>query len=286
MSPPATNLANWSKSFNSMAAEMETSRDKIDASTRELAVANVEIEERRRHLETILETIPTGVLSLDARGSVTRINTAFRRLVRLSEGYILSFDHDPGRHLSGRRGARPRAHAAACRPHGYHHQPDGDLDAARATQRCGDRLVARSSPPQFRPAARLRDRRSKIFRISKGTETGRLAGGRAARGARDQESAHANRARGGTYSPPSGSWPAARTPILSQVIENCSETISGSVETLRNLVDQFSALARFPASQPQPLTMNQVVESALVMFEGRLEGIRLQYLPRARSCPK
>jgi hypothetical protein len=75
------------------------------------------------------------------------------------------------------------------------------------------------------------------------------------------------------------------------VIRNCSDTISGSVETLRSLVDQFSALARFPASQPQPSDINQVVESALVLFEGRLDGIQLETflapdLPKVMADPE
>jgi hypothetical protein len=41
-------------------------------------------------------------------------------------------------------------------------------------------------------------------------------------------------------------------------------------------VDEFSALARFPASRPQPASLNQLVEGALTMFDGRLEGIRVR----------
>jgi len=33
------------------------------------------------------------------------------------------------------------------------------------------------------------------------------------------------------------------------VIRTCSETIRNAVETVRTLVDEFSALARFPASR-------------------------------------
>jgi nitrogen fixation/metabolism regulation signal transduction histidine kinase len=62
------------------------------------------------------------------------------------------------------------------------------------------------------------------------------------------------------------------------VIRTCSETIEGAVETVRSLVDEFSALARFPASRPQPADINAIVQSALAMFNGRLDGINLQTL--------
>jgi hypothetical protein len=42
------------------------------------------------------------------------------------------------------------------------------------------------------------------------------------------------------------------------------------------LVDEFSLLARFPASNPQPSDMNAIVESALAMFDGRLDGIQVR----------
>jgi nitrogen fixation/metabolism regulation signal transduction histidine kinase len=60
------------------------------------------------------------------------------------------------------------------------------------------------------------------------------------------------------------------------VIRKCSEVILGCVGTLRTLVDQFSALAEFPAPQPRACEMNQVAEEALALFAGRLEGITIE----------
>src|SRR5205807_10220584 len=59
------------------------------------------------------------------------------------------------------------------------------------------------------------------------------------------------------------------------VIQGCAETITGAVETLRTLVDEFSMLARFPAAQPQPANLNQLIEAAVAMFDGRLAGISI-----------
>ncbi|MCP5114600.1 MAG: PAS domain-containing sensor histidine kinase, partial [bacterium] len=40
--------------------------------------------------------------------------------------------------------------------------------------------------------------------------------------------------------------------------------------------DEFSHFARFPAAQPAPTDLNEVVEKALAVFAGRLDGIELQ----------
>ncbi len=278
------------ESFNSMAEQMESSREKIDASTRELAVANVEIEERRRHLETILETIPTGVLSLDAGRHITRLNTAFQRLVRISEGYILTatttladiFPEDVVHDLEHmlRRADRmgtttsqmeistprvqlnvavtvssldPRPRNSAQRL-GYVIVVEDLSDLLKAQKQAAWREVAR------RVAHEIKNPLTPIALAA--------------------ERIHRHLDRG---LPPDN--------ISLQVIQTCSDTIASSVETLRNLVDQFSALARFPASQPQPADLNQVVESALVMFEGRLDGIVVQTflapdLPKVMADPE
>ena len=60
------------------------------------------------------------------------------------------------------------------------------------------------------------------------------------------------------------------------VIRKCSEVILGCVGTLRTLVDQFSALAQFPAPQPRACDLNRVAEEALALFAGRLDGITVQ----------
>src|SRR5256885_2111487 len=76
----ADEIGDLVRSFNRMAEELEGSRRQIEASSRELSAANIALEQRRRHIETILESIPTGVLSLDADRRVTHVNRALLRM--------------------------------------------------------------------------------------------------------------------------------------------------------------------------------------------------------------
>ncbi|HZD08563.1 MAG TPA: ATP-binding protein, partial [Candidatus Limnocylindrales bacterium] len=76
-----------------------------------------------------------------------------------------------------------------------------------------------------------------------------------------------------------------------KVIHDCAETITGAVQTVRSLVDEFSSLARFPAAQPRPADINEIVEGTLAMFNGRLDGIRVEKqldsnLPLAMADPE
>jgi hypothetical protein len=65
------------------------------------------------------------------------------------------------------------------------------------------------------------------------------------------------------------------TPESDSIIRKCSDVILGSVQTMRRLVDQFASLAQFPTSRPQVCDLNEIVESALALFAGRLQHIRI-----------
>jgi two-component system, NtrC family, nitrogen regulation sensor histidine kinase NtrY len=261
-------------SFNSMAEQLESSRRQIEASSREVGAANQALEQRRRYIETILESIPTGVISIDAGRRVTLVNAAFLRMFypdrpeydspaalvdvplrQVVPAEVLA-DLEPLLRRADRMGltaaslelALPRnplnvAVTVAALEHGRerlgHVLVFEDLsDLLRAQKQAAWREVAR------RVAHEIKNPLTPI--------------------ALSAERIRRHLAR--------GSAPDAAS---LEVIRGCAETIGGAVETVRTLVDEFSALARFPASHPQPASLNRLVESALSLFNGRLQGIRV-----------
>src|SRR6202049_2445263 len=92
----ADEIGDLVRSFNRMAEELEVSRRQIEASSRDLSAANTELEQRGRQMETILESIPTGVLSLDAERRVTHANQALLRMFQPDIGH-----HGAARMLRG-----------------------------------------------------------------------------------------------------------------------------------------------------------------------------------------
>ena len=74
-------------------------------------------------------------------------------------------------------------------------------------------------------------------------------------------------------------------------IRSGSETISNAVETLRTLVDEFATVARFPTAKPLPSDTNQIIASALALFDGRLQNVRIRSsvapgLPKVLADPE
>ncbi len=265
------------ESFNHMAADLEASRGSIEASRRDLADVNVQLEQRTRHIETILESVPSGVFSLDASRHILHANQAARRLLRLGDdspdsGQTL---HDlfPEEAVSDLEHLLRKADRMGTTT------SQMEIVTSRVTLNVA--VTVASLDPPWPASDGQRERMgyvvvfedlTDLLRAQKQTAWREVAR-RIAHEIKNPLTPIALSAERIRRHLERGSPPDAAS---LNVIRHCSETIGSSVETVRTLVDEFSALARFPASQPQPSDINGIVNQALVMFDGRLDGIRVQ----------
>jgi two-component system, NtrC family, nitrogen regulation sensor histidine kinase NtrY len=271
-------------SFNRMAEDLESSRRLLDNSTHELAQANSALDQRRRHIETILESIPTGVLSLGADRRVFHANGAFLRLFY------------PEAVENGARAALVGADLGNIFP--------ADLieDFAHLFRRA-DRMSISASQMEIAVsggklnfavtvATLEHDRQrqgyvlvfedlSDVFRAQRQAAWSEVAR-RVAHEIKNPLTPIALSAERIRKHLERGTPPDAAS---LEIIHSCADTIANAVETVRALVNEFSTLARFPAAQPQPANINTIVENALGMFNGRLDGIQLRTL-LAPDLPK
>ena len=268
-------LAELVQSFNSMAGQLESSRSQIDASSRQLGAANEALERRRRYIETILESIPSGVISIDAQRRVTLVNAALLRMFfperheysapAALTGHpledVLPLEVQADLEPLLRRADRMGITAANMEMNA----PRGRLNVAvtvAALEHAGERLgyvlvfedlsdlLRAQKQAAWREVARrvAHEIKNPLTPIALSAERIRR---HLDRGAEPDEASLA-------------------------IIRTCASTIENAVETVRALVDEFSALARFPACHPQPASLNGLVQNALSLFDGRMEGIRLR----------
>src|SRR5256885_242833 len=68
-----------------MTDDLSSSKHRLEEAYVDLQDKHTELEDRRRYIETVLEAVTTGVVSLDALGRVTTLNRAAARMFGLSE---------------------------------------------------------------------------------------------------------------------------------------------------------------------------------------------------------
>ncbi len=269
-------------SFNRMAEDLEASRRQIEASSRDLSAANAELDQRRRHMETILESIPTGVLSLDADRRITHVNQALLRMLypetnESSNANLLgaplaaifpaevSEDFEPLIRRADRMGMTT-SQVEMQLPHNELNVAVTVATLGQQDQRSGYVLVFEdlSDLLKGQKQAAWREVARRVAHEIKNPLTPIALS--AERIERQLDRAPTDTATLG-------------------IVRSCAGTIARAVETVRRLVDEFSTLARFPVAKPQPIDVNEVVDTALSMFHGRLEGIEL-HISLAPDLPK
>jgi nitrogen fixation/metabolism regulation signal transduction histidine kinase len=273
------------RSFNHMAADLENSRRAVEHSTVQLSAANTALEARRGELETMLETIPNGVATLDVNRRIVLANRALSEMMdpggqRPFYGLVMETvfpsevvevldrlinrSHRMGSasgeiEVNGASGTMnllatvallemPAANERTRREHqGYVLVLENATELLRAQKQSAWKEVARRVAHEIK---------NPLTPISLSAEQIRRHIDRLANAIAGSES----------HSPESPSI---------AVIRRCSEVINSSVESMRSLVDQFAALAEFPTARPKPADLNTIVENSLALFAGRMQSIHI-----------
>lgn len=275
-------LAALARSFNEMAAELQENRAQVELSATAL-------DERRRYIETILQNLSAGVISLDEQNRVTTINPAAIRLLRLEQtmktmpangaelAVLLPEEQREELRRMIRRALRGRS---ASREVHFKLANNVKLDASvTVTALPGSHGHLRGTVIMIEDLSDLieaqrRSAWSEVARrmaheIKNPLTPIRLSAERLAKNLL------------GTNGQANGLEPkVAPYPCLDErgakLVRECTSLIGDEVATLQRMVDEFSSFARLPAAKPMLSDLNEVVTDTLKLYEERLDGIKLE----------
>ncbi len=234
--------------------------------TEALESSGIELDRRRRFTEAILESIPTGVISIGSDGSIQHVNQALSKIFP------------------------PDQAAKATRLEDLFSREDTTeirylMKRARRTGLASRQLELRTLSRKIHLAVTVSALESKLTSgfVVVLEDTSELL--RAQKAAAWHEVA-----RRVAHEIKNPLTPIALSaerigrqldrldlpPGTARIVYECAATITKSVESVKTLVDEFSQFARFPSAQPVRSDLNEVVAEALAVFHGRLEGISIR----------
>ena len=256
------------EAFNAMASDLSATRRRVDRDTVELERKHIEVETRRRYIETILERITTGVVSVDGAGIVTTINSAGSRLLGVGRHVIgqsaqVAFgrtDLEPLRKLlatASRGKSEPVAHEITL----VREEQELHL-AVVAAAFVGDEGVAQGVvlvlddvTPLIRAqkvAAWREVARRLAHEIKNPLTPIQLSAERLAR--------HF----------------AAAPAQAKAIVDECTTTIVGEVESLKMLVDEFSQFARMPSPRTVPTDLADLIGQTIALYNGIFSDVQIE----------
>ncbi|MDP9054723.1 MAG: ATP-binding protein [Acidobacteriota bacterium] len=266
-------MAQLVNGFNRMTGDLDANRKEIEA--------------RRRFTEAILESIPTGVISVDASGGIQLVNKALaaifpdsrpRSAVRLEDLFVRE-DVAEVRYLMNRarRTGIATQQLEVKTPHKTLHLAV-TVSAIEGGRGSGFVIVIEDTSDLLRAqkiAAWSEVARRVAHEIRNPLTPIALCAERIIR--------QMDRHRSAGYP----GLPAS----MEKVFRECAETILDETASVKRLVDEFSQFSRLPAARPEECDLNDIVAAGLAVFADRLEGIEVRVdlapgLPRVCVDPE
>ena len=259
-------LAILVSAFNDMSA-------RLDANSTELT-------ERRRYIETVLDTLPTGVISFDAENRVNTINGAASEILGITAGEghgatIASIAASEDRSVIERLISRAKRVGNS-----------SDQTVLKTGEHGDERTVAifASALPAGNGVVLVIEDLSELIaaqRASAWQEVARrmaheiknpltpiqLSAERIAK--RFERSGHVENGVGKRIDD--------RGP-LGDVVRESTETILREVTSLKTMVDEFSRFARLPETELVPGDLGEVISQSVASFEGRFPNVSIDFV--------
>jgi two-component system nitrogen regulation sensor histidine kinase NtrY len=220
-------------------------------------------------METVLETISAGVLSLDAGGRLNTVNRAAARMLGRPAGELL---HRPYPEIFAGEALAPLRHLVARLVENGQEATDHQVSLV-LNERPATLVVTvsalRSPEGDVQGLVVVLDDVSELIRAQQAVAWREVA----------RRIAHEIK---NPLTPIQLSTQRLRkkfaegAPDVARVFDECTRTIIQEVEGLRNLVDEFSRYARMPSPHRRPGDIHAVVRQVAHLYAGVRPGIRLR----------
>jgi len=270
------------EAFNGMASELASSRRRLERATVTLEQKHQEVEGRRRYIETILERIGTGVISIDAAGRLSTLNSAALTMLSLDREVA----GQSAVEVFAREDLRPVAAVLDAAARGREDAVAQELTLVIAGREVT--LAAGATRLQggdgFEGTVLVLDDVTPLIRAQKVAAWREVA----------RRLAHEIK---NPLTPIQLSAERMRRkldetgPAVRDLVDECTKTIIGEVDSLKGLVDEFSQFARMPAPRAVLSDLHVLLDDTVALYDGLFADVRFarQYaegMPSVRLDPE
>jgi two-component system nitrogen regulation sensor histidine kinase NtrY len=247
-------------SFNKMTEDLRNNQLALKKTNEEVGRSNIELEQRRRYMETVLKNVTAGVISVDKEGILTTINKSAERLLNINPKKVTGKNFrevlQPV-HLDIVKGMLRDMVVA-----------QHDTASKQVTIPLKDTnltllvnlTVLKDENDEFMGTVVVFDDLTQLIKAQRMAAWREVA----------RRIAHEIK---NPLTPIQLSAQRLRKRYLSRfeeeekVFDECTAMIIKSVDELKTLVDEFSNFARMPAAQPAPTNLNEILQEALTLYQ-------------------
>ena len=265
-------------SFNKMTEDLRHHRHVLDKTHEELKKSNLELEQRRLYMETVLKNVTAGVISVDKNGVLTTVNKSAERLMNITGSEVL------GKNF--RDVLRPAQldivngilrDLVVGKKNTISKQVTIPTQDTKLTLQVNLSLL-KDENDDFMGTVVVFDDLTNLIKAQRMAAWREVA----------RRIAHEIK---NPLTPIKLSAQRLRKRYLTRlsedenVFDECTGMIIKSVDELKTLVDEFSNFARMPASQPAVNNLNDIIAEALTMYQEAHRKITFSFRPDGSIPP-
>jgi len=247
-------------SFNKMTEDLRNNQLALKKTNEEVSRSNMELEQRRRYMETVLKNVTAGVISVDRDGILTTVNKSAERLLNIDTQKVTGKNFrevlQPD-HLDIVKGML--RDMVLAQHDTVSKQVTIPLKGTKLTLLV-NLTVLKDENDEFMGTVVVFDDLTQLIKAQRMAAWREVA----------RRIAHEIK---NPLTPIQLSAQRLRKRYLSRfegeekVFDECTGMIIKSVDELKTLVDEFSNFARMPAAQPTPNNLNEVLREALPLYQ-------------------
>lgn len=255
------------ESFNQMTSDLKEGKLAIEKANEELKETNIELEQRKGYMETVLENIATGVISVDSHGRVSTINEAASKILNIQakkvkgEPYKKAFDAsylDPVRAMIKVMNEARRESA------------NGQIQiivSGRLITLLVNATALKNTAGKYLGMVIVFDDLTELIKAQKTAAWREVARGIAHEIKNPLTPIQLNTQRLKKKFKEGSS-------DFTEVFDESTDVIIQEVEGLKKLIDEFSKFARMPEPNPKPYKLHRIIDDTLALYKDIRKGIK------------
>lgn len=256
------------ESFNQMTSDLRAGKLAIEKANEELRKTNIEMGQSKGYIETVLENIATGVISIDSHGRVSTINQAASRILNVSpqnirgEAYKKVFDAsylNPVRAMIKGMNEMEKENAES---------QIRLMVSGRLLTLMVNVTVLKDWEGKYLGMVIVFDDLTELIKAQKTAAWREVARGIAHEIKNPLTPIQLNTQRLKKKFEEGSS-------DFENVFDESTNVIIKEVEGLKKLVDEFSRFARMPEPNPRPYNLHKIIDDTLMLYRDTRKGIKL-----------
>jgi len=260
------------RAFNTMTHDLKTSKVQLEKSNLALQFTNLELEQRRKYMEIVLENVAAGVISLDKEGKITTVNKSAEKMLGVHAAHVLGKNYREVLQPEYRKIARELIKEInTTRNESIEKQMEITLKDKILTVLVSLNIL-RDEKGEYLGMVAVFDDFTQLIKMQRLVAWREVARRIAHEIKNPLTPIHLSAQR---------LYKRYRDKIVGDagVFEECTNTIIDQVNEMKNLVNEFSNFARMPTVNPTPNNLNEIISESLILYKEAHREIRFQFFP-------